>query len=254
MKINCGSQLYTYRNVIKTESDLREVLGRISSYGCASAQWSGVRVDVSGKELKAMGDEFGIVIPLSHTPFKKIVCETERVAEWHVEAGAHTVGLGMMPMEYLKNEDKLKEFCEKANEIGERLKLYGLKFGYHNHAMEFKEIGGKKVLDHLRGNCPDLEFIFDTFWCTYAGESPTEWLGRLKGRVRDIHLKDGKPSILKIPRIRDVGKGVLDFGEILRVAEESGTEYALIEHDFTRNPDKTTQESMAHLKEIYLEK
>lgn len=254
MKINCGSQLYTYRSCIKTEDDLKAVFGRLASYGCSVAQWSGVRLDIGGKKLKEIGDEYGIAIPLSHTPWGNILKDTERVAEWHVAVGAHTVGLGMMPVEYLKNKEKLKEFCDKANGISEKLKPYGLKFGYHNHSMEFKNMDGKLVIERLMEDCPDIEFIFDTFWCRYAGYNPTEWLGKLDGRVRDIHLKDWAPSILKLPMIRDVGKGKLDFEDILQRAERSGTENAFIEHDFTRKPDKTTKESMEYLKEIYLNK
>lgn len=254
MKINLGSQLYTYRKEIKSEEDLRGVFGRLASYGCTCAQWSGVSLGISGAELKKIGEENGIAIPLSHTPFKKIWEETDKVAEWHLEVGAHTVGLGMMPGEYLRNLDTLKRFCDKANEIGEKLKAYGLSFGYHNHAMEFRKMGEKRVLEHLRDECSDLEFIFDTFWCRYAGQEPTEWLGKLSGRVRDIHLKDWKPSILKFPRIRDVGKGDLDFKSILEESERAGTENAFIEHDMTRNPDKTTRESMDFLKEIYIGK
>ena len=254
MKIKCGSQLYTYRNVIKTEEDLRKVFDRLNDYGCTVAQWSGVRVDISKDALKEIVKESGISIPLSHTPWKKITEDTDRVAEWHAEIGAHTVGLGMMKGEYLKSLDKLNVFCDKANEIGEKLKSYGLSFGYHNHSMEFKKMGDKLVIEHLRDNCPNLQFIFDTFWCKYAGYDPSEWILKLGDRVRDIHLKDWKPSILKLPRFQDVGKGELDFESILKNAERAGTESALIEHDTTRNPDKTTKESMEYLKEIYLSK
>ena len=254
MKINCGSQLYTYRSVIKTEEDLKAVFTRLKEYGCTVAQWSGVKVPIEGSSLKALGEEQGIKIPLSHIPWKRIVEETDKVAKWHLEAGAHTVGLGMMDVKYLRSYDTLQEFCNKANEIGERLKPYGLRFGYHNHSMEFKKMGDKLVIEHLRDNCPDLEFIFDTFWCKYAGHDPSEWILKLEGRVRDIHLKDWKKSILKLPRFQDVGKGELDFESILKNAERAGTESALIEHDTTRNPDKTTKESMEYLKEIYLNK
>ena len=254
MKINCGSQLYTYRNLIKTESDLKAVFGRLQEYGCNVAQWSGIKLGIEGSALKEMGEEYGIKIPISHTPWKKILEETDKVAEWHVSAGAHTVGLGMMNGEYLRSIDKLLEFCDKANEIGEKLAPYGLRFGYHNHAMEFKKMGDKLVIEHLKDNCPDLQFIFDTFWCKYAGHDPAEWILKLEGRVRDIHLKDWKKSILKLPRFQDIGKGNLDFETILQNAERAGTENAFIEHDLTINPDKTTKESMEYLKEIYLTK
>lgn len=251
-KIKCGSQLYTYRNILKTADDIEAVFERLESYGCTCAQLSGVKVEISPKELKKIGDNHGIEIPLSHTPFERITSETDKVAEEHVILGAHTVGLGMMPQKYMKNMGTLKEFTDIANEVSLKLKPYGLKFGYHNHAMEFKEMGDKLVIELLKENCPDMEFIFDTFWCRYAGYSPEKWLENLSGRVTDIHLKDWKRGFFKIPRFQDVGKGKLDFEAILASAERAGTKYAYIEHDLTSNPDKTTRESMEYLKEIYL--
>ena len=251
MAIKIGSQLYTYRNKLNTASELEALFGRLKDYGCTCAQWSGVKLDIPKAEVKAMGEAYGIEIPLTHTPFKRIVGETDKVAEEHLALGAHTVGLGMMPMEYSSSYEKLKEFIKIANEVGERLKPYDLKMGYHNHAKEFNEMAGKTILEHLQEDT-ELEFIFDTFWCRYAGHNPTEWIEKLSGRLTDVHLKDWKKSILKFPRFQDIGKGNLDFKEILTAFENAGTQYAYIEHDTTSNPDKTTRESMEYLKEIYL--
>ena len=251
-KIKCGTQLYTFRNKVKTVEDFSEVLAACSTYGCECAQLSGINLNVPRAELKKIAEDNGIVIPITHTSFDRIVNETEKVAEEHLELGAHSVGLGMMPGKYIKNKDSLEEFIEISNRVSGVLKNYGLTFAYHNHNMEFKNMDGKLAIERLMDGNPDLQFIFDTFWCRYAKHDPVEWIKKLNGRVRDIHLKDWKPSILKLPRFQDVGKGKLDFSAILSAAEESGTEFAYIEHDLTSDPFKTTRESMAHLKEIYL--
>ena len=250
-KIKIGSQLYTYRNILKTADDIDAVFGRLSSYGCSVAQWSGVKVKIAPEEVKKIGDEHGIEVPISHTPFDRIKNDTERVAEEHLKMGAHTVGLGMMSAEYSSSYDKLMEFVDIVNKVSDTLKPYGLKFGYHNHAKEFKKMGDKRVIEHLYDNS-DMEFIFDTFWCRYAGHNPSEWLQKLSGRVTDIHLKDWKWAPFKFPAFQDIGKGKLDFKDILSSAEQAGTKFAYIEHDLTKNPDKTTRESMEYLKEIYL--
>ncbi len=252
--IRFGSQLYTYRKILKSESDLEALFSRLADYGCTCAQLSSVKVDIAPEKLKSIANDYGISIPITHTPFKETVEETEKVIERHLALGAHSVGLGMMPMQYIKNLDTLKEFADTVNAVSEKLKKVGLTFAYHNHAMEFKKMGDKLVIDRLNELCPDMQFIFDTFWCRYAGYDPAEWLLKLNGKVRDIHLKDFKPSIFKIPRFQDIGKGQLDFLQILSVAEHVGTEYAYIEHDTTSNPDKTTRESMAYLKNIYINK
>ncbi len=252
MKIKCGTQLYTFRNKIKSVEDFSEVLAACSTYGCTCAQLSGVNLKVPYSELKKIGEDNGIVIPITHTSFDRIVNDTERVAEEHLELGAHSVGLGMMPQKYIKNVSALNEFIEISNKVSQTLKPYGLTFAYHNHNMEFKKMDGKLAIERLMEGNPDLQFIFDTFWCRYAKQDPVAWIEKLNGRVRDIHLKDWKPSIIKFPRFQDVGKGKLDFEAILSVAEKSGTEFAYIEHDLTSDPHKTTRESMEHLRKIYI--
>ncbi len=249
-KISLGTQLFTFRNVIKSEDDLRFVLESVKGYGCDVAQLSGVKIDASPKRIREIADDCGITIPVTHTPFNRITEQTDLVAEEHLVLGAHSVGLGMMPAEYALSRDGLSRFIEIANRVSDNLKPYGLKFAYHNHAHEFKKIDGKRIIDILFDEVTDLEFIFDTFWCAYAHCDPTEYLGRLSGRITDIHLKDRAPSLF-IPKIRDVGKGNLDFSAILAAAEKGGTQYAYIEHDFTRDPYKTTKESMAFLRSIY---
>ncbi len=252
--IKFGSQLYTYRNILKSEDDIVALFGRLADYGCKCAQLSGVKVDITPKRLKEIADDYGILIPITHTPFDDILHKTDEVIAKHLELNAHTVGLGMMPIKYMKSVDSLKEFADLVNGVTVRLKENGLSFGYHNHAMEFKKMGDKLVIERLQELCPDMQFIFDTFWCRYAGYDPAEWLHKLNGRVRDIHLKDFKPSIFKIPRFQAIGKGNLDFKQILAVAEHSGTEFAYVEHDTTRDPDETTSFSMQYLKTLYFGK
>lgn len=248
-KIIIGSQLYTFRNEIKDLGSLEKVLKKVKNYGCDAVQLSGVNIKASASDIRKVADDAGVVIPVTHTPFDRIFNDTERVAEEHIELGAHSVGLGMAPAEY-RSADGLEKLIETANEIAERLKPFGLKFAYHNHAHEFKKIGDTRILDELFARVPDMEFIFDTFWCRYAKCDPVDYLTRFSGRITDIHLKDWAPSLI-VPKIRDVGKGKLDFKSILSVAEEGGTRYAYIEHDFTRDPYKTTRESVEHIATIY---
>lgn len=248
-KIIIGSQLYTFRDEIKDLGSLEKVLKEVKSYGCDAVQLSGVNIGASAVEIRKVADDAGVVIPVTHTPFDRILNDTERVAEEHIALGAHSVGLGMAPAEY-RGKDGLKKFIDVANTVVERFKPFGLKFAYHNHAHEFKKIGDTRILDELFAQVPDMEFIFDTFWGRYAKCDPVDYLTRFSGRITDIHLKDWAPSLI-VPKIRDVGKGKLDFKSILEVAEEGGTQYAYIEHDFASDPYKTTRESVEHIASIY---
>ena len=228
-----GSQLYTFRKEIKTAADLDRIMRFVSNAGGTCIQLSGIKCACKPEEVRKMADDNGLSIPLTHTPYARIAEETERVAEEHLALGAGIVGLGMMSPAKLGKADTLKEFI-----------------GYHNHAFEFRKTAdGRRIIDVLKEGAPEMQFIFDTFWCRYAGYDPAETISELKGRVECIHVKDWKKSLF-IPRFRAPGEGDLDFKEILTRAVAAGTRYALIEHDNTSDPYRVTEAGLVYLNSL----
>lgn len=248
--IKYGSQLYTFRKEIGDTDDFKKVMSFLGGEGCECVQLSGLRFGYSAREVKEIADRYSMEIPLTHTPYERIKNDLQRVAEEHCVLGAKTVGLGMMSPAVLKKESSLKEFVEFANETGRKLKPFGLKFGYHNHYYEFRRLkDGRRIIDYIKDESPDTEFIFDTFWCRYAGYDPAKTIRELHGRVESIHVKDWKKSFI-LPRFKTPGEGDLNFPEILRAAEESGTRYALIEHDTTSRPYEVTRNGLKYLRSL----
>ena len=251
--IKYGSQLYTFRKEISTPQDLARVMRFVSSAGGKCVQLSGIRFAYKPEEVRKTADDNGLTIPLTHTPYARIANETERVAEEHCALGASIVGLGMMAPSKLVKRDELMRFTEFCSDVARKLKPYGLKFGYHNHAFEFRKTSdGRRIIDVLKEEAPEIQFIFDTFWCRYAGYDPAKTITELTGRVESIHVKDWKKSLI-IPRFRTLGEGQLDFKEILTAAKLAGTENALIEHDNTSDPYMVTEEGLKYLYSLKLD-
>lgn len=245
--LSYGSQLYTFRKKISSVEDLAGIMRFIAAAGGTSVQLSGIRFRYSPEEVRKIADDNGLKIPLTHTPYERIEKDLDRVAEEHCVLGASIVGLGMMPPAKLGSEDGFRRFEEFAAMTARKLEPYGLKFGYHNHSYEFRKLrDGRRIIDALREDVPALQFIFDTFWCRYAGYDPAEVLRGLSGRVESIHVKDWKKSLI-VPRFRTPGQGDLDFRKILTAAKESYTKYALIEHDNASDPYKVTEEGLKYL-------
>ena len=168
---------------------------------------------------------------------------TERTAE-------HCSTMGIMPSEYYRSAEALDSFVGAVNAVSRKLADAGLRFAYHNHAFEFLPFeGGGRLIDILAERCPDLDFIFDIYWCRYAGFDPAAEMKKLSGRIRHIHLKDGF-SFFRIPVITAVGRGRLDIPSVLSAAAECGTKYAYFEHDFTPDPYKFTRKSFAAVRKI----
>ncbi len=248
--INFGAQLFTFRNALHSVSDMERVFESVREEGGGSVQLSGLKFAYDAASLRALAADHGIEIPLTHTAWKRISEDTDNVIKEHKALGADTVGLGIMPSEYYRSAEALDSFVGAVNAVSRKLADAGLRFAYHNHAFEFLPFeGGGRLIDILAECCPDLDFIFDIYWCRYAGFDPAAEMKKLSGRIRHIHLKDGF-SFFRIPVITAVGRGRLDIPSVLSAAAECGTKYAYFEHDFTPDPYKFTRKSFAAVRKI----
>ena len=92
------------------------------------------------------------------------------------------------------NAEGLLAECELMNRIGEEANKRGLKFGYHNHSMEFVNVPGTdlKYEDFLIENTdPDKVFFeLDVFWTVFGKQDPVEYLKKYPDRIRVLHIKD----------------------------------------------------------------
>ena len=247
--IEFGSQLYTFRNEVKSKEQVPELFKKLSSYGCTCAQISAM-CPIDPGELRKIADANGISLPVTHSAYERIIGDTDKLAEEHRILGADFVGLGIMPAKYnVAGLDGIKRFTEEMNTAGEKLKAYNLRLAYHNHSHEFKKIDGKLIYDYLLEMMPDTDMIFDVFWAKFSGVEPQDFMKKLENRATVIHLKDYKKGLF-VGKICDVGDGVIDFKAVLDVAERIGTKYAVIEHDTTRKPYLTTEKGMKYIESI----
>ena len=141
--------------------------------------------------------------------------------------GCSHVGLGMRPDSFADTAEGWSGFISDVNRICRQVADAGMTFGYHNHAFEFRKIDGVRAIDRLAGECPGLDFILDVFWVQAAGGNPSEWLEKLAGRVRLVHLKDyAAPK-----RFAEVGSGNLDWNDIIPRCRRLGIPRAVVEQD-----------------------
>ena len=72
---------------------------------------------------------------------------------------------------------------------------------------------------------------------------------KLKGRCPLLHVKDMEPGDEQF--FAEVGEGILDFQEIVAVAEEIGTEWLVVEQDASRrSPFESIAISYRNLAEM----
>jgi hypothetical protein len=88
----------------------------------------------------------------------------------------------------------LKTECDLMNKIGDEANKRGIKFGYHNHNIEFATIAKTEQFyeDFLIANTnPDKVFFeMDVYWTTVGGQDPVAYLKKYQTRIKALHIKD----------------------------------------------------------------
>lgn len=135
--------------------------------------------------------------------------------------------------------DAAAKLLNTANQL-----LHGtdVRFGYHNHYMEFKTdmIDGKQMtlMDYfLSITDSDVKLQLDTGWQMYGGSEVLPFIEKYQDRILSVHLKDfveDFTSIEKEDAFAAIGDGVLPTKEIVDLLPS----LRLIEHGLMIDQDQ----------------
>jgi sugar phosphate isomerase/epimerase len=119
--------------------------------------------------------------------------------------------------------------ADQFNIIGAKVSAAGMKFGYHNHSMEFQKTDGVVPYDELlRLTDPaHVTMEMDCGWVTVGGANPIEYLRKYPTRITMLHAKDFKnitpeSSNANPPTYVELGQGSIDYRPIFAQAAKSG--------------------------------
>jgi len=229
-----GLNLYSIRNKIETEEAFLKTALELKKGGYSFMQFSGSPLPADA--VKRVVEQTGMPVVLTHRPMDRILNDTEKLMEEDGSFGCKNIGLGMMDMKALLDEDAFKATVEKLDKAGEKMKKAGFKFFYHNHYQEFYKLkNGQTRFDYMIENAPNFNFTLDTYWVQYGGENILEFLDKLDGRIECVHLKDyailmDEEGNLK-PTYESVGYGTINFKPVVEKMKKKGVKYFLVEQD-----------------------
>lgn len=194
--------------------------------------------------------------------FDKIVSDTKAL-------NCKYIRVGMISFDCLGSKEKIIEYTKELNEFGKRLKEEGLELYYHNHHVEFAKYDGEYIMDIMaKESDPEyLGFELDVHWLQRGGVNPLEWIKKLEGRIKIIHIKDyriaqtidlsgGMEQIMTnmalMVQFAEIGEGNLDIKAIIDLAGETGVEHIFIEQDDTygKDPFESLEISARNLKAL----
>jgi len=191
-------------------------------------------------EYRKIVEDAGLKITSAHVnpPERKYTSEnTTKISDWWKQTAEDHVKLGVgrliQPgMPTIENHEDVKLVCEVFDNAGEIAKAAGMKWGYHNHNMEFKRIAkpgetlptgpgailrptGDIVYDLLvDGTNPDLVFFeMDVYWTVMGQMDPLDYLEKYPKRIQVLHIKDR--SVLG-------QSGMMNFENIFKKAYANG--------------------------------
>lgn len=217
---------------------------RIAEIGYSTIELAGYNNRKMGQyevgEYRKIVEDAGLKIVSSHVnpPVRKYSKDnTAEISEFwkqtvedHVKLGVRTLVQPGMPS--IESHEEASLVCDVFNNAGEISKSAGIKWGYHNHNMEFKRIAkpGEKVPTGpyasfipfgdviydllLAGTDPNLVFFeMDVYWTVMGQMDPLEYFEKYPTRFPVLHIKDR--SVLG-------QSGMMNFENIFKTAYANG--------------------------------
>jgi sugar phosphate isomerase/epimerase len=224
-------QLYTLRDLMK--DDFAGVLEKVGKLGFTGVEFAGYG-GYGAKELRKILDDSGLKSVGSHVPYDAITKETGAVIECNAILGSEWI---VCPHARMESRDDALRAAEAFARPAEKICEAGMGFAYHNHHFEFAKAGDNYLLDILLENS-DPKVVFselDMYWAAYAGVDPLEYLRKVGGRGKLLHVKQMKDFETK--KCIDLGEGAIDFKKVLETGAELGVlHYILEQEEFESDP------------------
>ena len=131
--------------------------------------------------------------------------------------------------------------ADQLNRCAEDLKRHGIRTGYHNHAIDFKDLGGTLGFDALIQNTdPNLVcFEMDCGHVIHAGYDPITYLNRYPTRIELLHLKDLVRGYHVSTTLdtedkdtnAEIGRGCINWHRLFETARHGHVKHYFVEHE-----------------------
>jgi sugar phosphate isomerase/epimerase len=227
-----AAQLYTLRDHLKTPEDIARTLKKVAALGYQAVQVSGMG-PIPEAELNAILKSEGLICCATHENANSIRQQPEMIVErlqklnCRYTAYPHPAGV-----DWSRQED-IDRMIADLDRAGAVLRQAGQVLTYHNHAIEFIPVAGTTALDYIYAKSDPRNLLgeIDTYWVQYGGGDPAAWCRKLKGRLPLLHLKDYAFTPQNKPAFAEIGRGNLNWPEIIAAAEASGCLWFIVEQD-----------------------
>src|SRR5579871_100462 len=282
-KIPVGLELYSVRGELK--KDLMGTVRAVAKMGYEDVEFYSPYFEWTpayAKEVRGLLDDLGIRCLSTHNDTAAMRGDgIKKAAELnHILGTKYVIWASAGEPTSI---DGWKGVAARLTEASQAFAPESLGVGYHNHGVEFRNMGGQRPIDIIAANTPkDVVLQLDVGHCVEGGGNPVTFIRSNPGRVRSLHCKDfkiGKGSNvtptgsdginekgerqasagLSIGSDRGdtgfkvlVGEGDVRWGQVVQAAESvGGVEYYLIEQEGSRFSElETAERCLANWKRV----
>jgi sugar phosphate isomerase/epimerase len=246
-----GLQLYSVRQMLP--NDFAGTLKQLAAIGYRQVEAAGF-FSHSASDVKQMMADAGITCVSAHYSLADLLKAADATIEYAKTLGLEYVicsapsspdperlakypGGSWQGVLHALTVDDWKWNADQFNQMGRRMKASGLKFGYHNHTGDFRNLDGTNGFQVLlRDTDPALvTFELDCGWAIASGQDPVTLLRQNPTRYSLLHVKDLKPAPANTApdkRIStELGRGTVDYRPIFAAAKSARIRHAFIEQE-----------------------
>jgi sugar phosphate isomerase/epimerase len=252
-----GLQLYSVRDDMN--KDVKGTIEKVGQMGYTFVEAAGYSdgkfygmdpIDfknlVEANGMKLLGSHSGPHLTADPASMEMALAEWDNIIAAHKAAGVKYIVKPSMGGYSYATLEGLKQTCDYFNAIGEKCNAAGIRFGYHNHAQEFKQLEGEIIYDYMLNNTdPDkVMFQLDLYWIYKGEKNALDYFEKYAGRFENWHVKD----------VAELGaSGEIDFLPIFEQAKLSGVQDLVVEvEEYNFEPLVSVEKSLAFLKEAGL--
>jgi len=238
-KIPVSLQLYSLRDLTKT--DFAATVAEVAKIGYTGVETAGYGNLDAPAAAKAISDA-GLKVSGQHVGIGALRSDLSKVAY-----EAHLLGTRHVICPYYQRElfisgSAAAQIGEELDEIGAKLRGFGLQFHYHNHAFELATVDGRRAYDWLLDAASPRNLLCqaDVFWVHTGGKNPGAFIREQGRRIKLLHLKDDK----------EIGGGPVNFAEVFAAVESVGAlEWYVVEVEkYNFAPLESVRRSFEQLK------
>lgn len=263
-----GLQLYSVREMLP--KDFAGTLKKVAEAGYQEVEAAGFFKHTPAEVKLAMTDA-GLRCVSGHYAWGAMSTGLNEMIDFHKAIGAEYLicsfpGIrnptpavpGQRAPRHVYTMDDWKFNAENFNKAGETVKAAGLKFGYHNHTMEFTKQDGLVPFDELlRMTDPALVTMeLDCGWVSVGGGDPVDYLKRYPSRISMLHVKDFKKAgpdsdMNHPPPAAELGQGTSNYKAIFAAAKKSEIKHYFVEQEeFDMPPWESLKMDAEYMKKL----